>query len=275
MKKIIVAIDFSRNSFHALEYAINLANQIKSDIIMIWVDKFDVSENVFSKGNIFRDEAIKNLSVISRKYQSSLKHGTLDYKLKRGKIYHEIADFAKSENAFLLITGAHGVSGFEQYWIGSNANRIITYSPCPVITLRSDFAFKNSIKKIVLPIDSTNETTLKFKASSEFAEYFDSEIYIYKVYSTKLKSVQKRIDNYANQAKEIFIKKGIKYIEDDVFTNNITKSVLNYSEEINADLISIVTEQKKVATNILLGQFAQQIVNNSKIPVMTIHKNEN
>ncbi|MCD6112996.1 MAG: universal stress protein [Bacteroidales bacterium] len=271
MKKIIVAIDFSKNSFHALEYAINLANQIKSEIIMIWVDKFDVSENVFSKGNIFRDEAIKNFSAIIKKYKNSLKYGTLDYKLKRGKIYHEIASFAKSENAFLLITGAHGVSGFEQYWIGSNANRIITYSPCPVITLRNDFKFNDKIKKIVLPIDSTKETSLKFKATSEFAEYFDSEIFIYKLYSTKLKSVHKRVDNYANQAKVLFDKNGIKYFEDDVITDNITKSVLNYSEEINADLISIVTEQKRTATNILLGQFAQQIVNNSKIPIMTIN----
>lgn len=39
MKKIVVALDFSSGSIHALKYAINIANVTQSDILMIWVDK--------------------------------------------------------------------------------------------------------------------------------------------------------------------------------------------------------------------------------------------
>ena len=38
MKEIIVAIDFSKGSLHALDYAIELANHQKSNLTMVWVD---------------------------------------------------------------------------------------------------------------------------------------------------------------------------------------------------------------------------------------------
>ena len=37
--------------------------------------------------------------------------------------------------AGLIITGSHGISGFEEYWIGSNAFKIVTYATCPVVTV--------------------------------------------------------------------------------------------------------------------------------------------
>ena len=38
MKNLLVAIDFSRNAIHALEYALMYANQLDADVSMIWVD---------------------------------------------------------------------------------------------------------------------------------------------------------------------------------------------------------------------------------------------
>jgi hypothetical protein len=68
---------------------------------------------------------------------------------------------AKMTDADLIIAGTHGVTGFEQYWIGSNAYRIVSYAPCPVITVRFDFDFDNDIRNVVLPIDATPDTRQK------------------------------------------------------------------------------------------------------------------
>ena len=38
MKNLLVAIDFSRNAIHALEYALVYAAQFSADVSMIWVD---------------------------------------------------------------------------------------------------------------------------------------------------------------------------------------------------------------------------------------------
>jgi hypothetical protein len=50
---------------------------------------------------------------------------------------------------------------------------------------------------------------------------------------------------------------------------NLTDLTLDYSRSINADLISIMTEQEKSASNLLLGNFAHQMINKAFIPVLS------
>lgn len=275
MKTIIAAIDFSKSSIHALEYAINIANKIGFDIIMVWVDKQSSSEKVFpNTRNEYRNEAKRNLKELINKYKGVLIKGKLSYKLRKGKVYNEIANQAKDVNAELIVTGAHGISGFEQYWIGSNANRIVTYAPCPVITVKYGYNLKSNIDKIVLPIDNTAETLQKLPFTSKIAKYFNSEIHILVLYSTSVKAVKRRVDNYSKQVVKLLEEQNIKYHIESMETENVTNSAIEFTEKVNADLISIMTEQGSSAANILLGPSAQQMVNNSPVPVLTIHAKE-
>jgi hypothetical protein len=45
---------------------------------------------------------------------------------------------------------------------------------------------------------------------------------------------------------------------------------LEYSRSIDADLISIMTEQERSASNLLLGTFAHQMINKAYVPVLSI-----
>ena len=51
---------------------------------------------------------------------------------------------------------------------------------------------------------------------------------------------------------------------------NVTTATLEYAEEVGADLIAIMTEQEKSLTSLFLGTYAQQMINESKIPVLTV-----
>ena len=55
-----------------------------------------------------------------------------------------------------------------------------------------------------------------------------------------------------------------------MYGDNIASLTMKYGEKIKADLIVIMTEQEENLTGLLLGPFAQQVVNRSKIPVMSI-----
>ncbi len=138
MKQIIVAIDFSKCSVHALEYAINIANRIKSNILMVWVDNVRSEESVFQDGQESgRKEIVDNFEELASKYRKDLLEGEITYKVRKGKVHIEIANQAKYSDAMIVVAGTHGVTGFEEFWIGSNAYRIVTYAPCPVITVRT------------------------------------------------------------------------------------------------------------------------------------------
>ena len=204
MKQIIVATDFSRCSLHALEYAINLANKIKANILLVWVDNTRSDESVFpDMASGSRKEITDNFEEIIAKYSAKLDHGEITFKIRKGKVHIEVANQAKYSDAMLVIAGTHGVTGFEEFWIGSNAYRIVTYAPCPVITIRTNYEFSQELSKIVVPIDSSLETRQKLTFTTKIAKYFNSEIHVLSLYSTSIKAVRQKVDNYTLQVKKI------------------------------------------------------------------------
>jgi nucleotide-binding universal stress UspA family protein len=54
-------------------------------------------------------------------------------------------------------------------------------------------------------------------------------------------------------------------------SDNITMATIEYAEEKQADLIVIMTEKDTANASIMLGHFAQQMVNNSPVPVLTVN----
>jgi nucleotide-binding universal stress UspA family protein len=274
MKQIIVAIDFSKTSLNALEYGIHIANKAKADLMMVWVDN-TTSEEVIFEGFAHeeRNEKVVLLKELQEKYSKGLKGGKLEYKTRKGKVYIELAQQAKAQNADLIIAGTHGVSGFEEYWIGSNAYRIVTNAPCPLITLRYDCKV-GDIHKIIIPIDSSQETRQKIPIASQIAELFNSEIHVLSLYSTPLKSVQRRVDNYAKQVMDYFGERKIKFVAVTKESENVTRTTIDYAEAIKADLIAIMTEQETTTANIFLGPYAQQMINHSPIPVLSMRSKE-
>ncbi len=276
MKEIVVAIDFSKGSLHALDYAIEFANHVKSNIMMVWVDSHTNQDFAFSaEVNEFREEAVKNMDEILKEKKGKLKHGKLSYKLRKGKVYQEIANQAKYNDASLIIAGTHGVTGYEEFWIGSNAYRIVSYAPCPVITVRYDFNIqRDGIKTIVLPVDSTLDTRQKVPFSVEVAKAFNADIHILALYSTTIKAVQRKVDNYARQVQKYIGDSGVNHQLESLQADNITNVAIEYARRVDADLIAIMTEQETTASNILLGPFAQQMVNHSPFPVLSIQPKE-
>jgi len=271
-KQIVVAIDFSKNSITALEYSILIANMIGADIMMVWVDKPDTDESIYNnQGHEHRHEAKARIEELQKSYAKSLKKGVLSYKLRKGKIYKEIANQAKYNDASFIVAGSHGVSGFESFMIGSNASKIVTYSPCPVITLRETYPTNNKLKKIVVPIDNSAATRQKIPYALEMARAFKAEIHVLELQSSSLKSIRRIVTKYVEQVEKFLLKeKDIKFVLKSVDCDNITTATIAYAEEINADQIFIMTEQEQETSNIWLGPFAMQMVNNSSIPVISI-----
>jgi nucleotide-binding universal stress UspA family protein len=276
MPSIVVAVDFSNSSIHAIEYAIPLSNKLKADIILAWVDKIAPTESIYPDTSAeSRNEAKKRFEELIRSYTKRMgKDLKIEYKLKKGKVYYEIDNLARNADACFIITGTHGISGFEEYWIGSNAFKIVTYASRPVITVRHDFPVRKGIDKILVPIDSSAETLQKLPQVVKLARLFKSEVNLIATHSSHLKSIQRITEKYMQQASSYLFANEVKYFEDSIVSNDGTKSVLTYAEDIGADLIAIMTEQETPA-NVLIGPQAQQLVSQSPIPVLSLHPAEN
>jgi nucleotide-binding universal stress UspA family protein len=216
-----------------------------------------------------RQLASKKLQAILQKYKERrAKSISLDYIIKEGKIYKEVTNQADSFKDSILILSTHGGSGIEELFVGSNAYKIASTSSKPVITIRSLQAVR-TIKKIVLPLDITRQTREKIPYTAEIANIFNAEIHIATLRSTNASSIIKKLDSFSDQAGAFLNAHKIPFKIENLKGGNLTDITIDYAKSIDADLISIMTEQEKSISNLLLGNYAHQMINDSLIPVLS------
>ena len=271
MNKIVVAIDFSECSINAFFHALSIAQKCKSDILLVWVGKSPTEKDKFEDQNDPSREVIVQFEELVKKYKPELPNNKIEYKIRTGKVYKEIADEARESDAMLVFTGTHGASVFVEFWIGSNANRIVSLSPCPVITIRGGIDIQRQLTKIVLPIDSSMETRQKATFTAYLAKQHDAEIYILSLYTSKVKAMRQNIDLYSQQVATYMEEMGIKSKIESIIADNIADATIKYANKVDANLISIMTQQETNTSNLWMGPYAQQTVNRSPIPVLSIH----
>ena len=276
MKTIIAAIDFSDCSINALEHALSIAKKSNSNLLMLWVNNPNTTKTILSSdlSDDLLEEVEHQFLRLITKYRDELPDSKIDFMIREGKVYKEIVNQAKESDAWLIVAGTHGSSGFEEFWIGSNANRIVTAAPCPVITIRAGVSVGRNLAKIIAPIDSSMETRQKIPYVSDLALMFDAEVHVLTLYTTTVENVRRTIMSYTKQAIKYLKEHQVKFVNVEMESENISHSAIEYALSVDANLIAIMTEQEKTAINLWLGPYAQQMVHHSPIPVLSIPPKE-
>ncbi len=271
-KVILVGIDFSECSINALEHALTIAEKAEADLTMVWVNRPVSGKAIYQiDSEHIIPEATKRFEEFIAKYSKNLTKTNINYIIRKGKVYREIVDVADELDAFLIVVGTHGASGFEEFWIGSNANRIVTATHRPVITIRGGVFIEKNLSKIVMPIDSSVESRQKVPMTTLLAKYFDAEIHILAMYTSPFESIRAVIREYVIQTERYFTENEVRFVTEHLEADNITNDTIDYAIKIDANLISIMDEQEISPANLWLGPYAQQMVNRSPIPVLCVH----
>ena len=104
-----------------------------------------------------------------------------------------------------------------------------------------------------------------------FAKTFGSTIHLVGLYTSHTNDIRRIVQNYMKMVERYLVKQEVKYVVkyiDNV--KNVTQATLDYANEIHADMIAIMTEQESNLTSLILGNYAQQMINQSTIPVLSI-----
>jgi nucleotide-binding universal stress UspA family protein len=275
MELIVAGVDFSDNSINCLEHALTIARKASANVLMVWVNIPSMSKNLLSEKNTDINQVIsEKFDDLVRKYQPTLPNSKIEYTVRRGKVYKEISNLAKENEADLILVGTHGTSGYDPFWIGSNANKLISIAPCPVITIRLGVDIQRNLTKIVLPIDDSPETRQKVAMTTDIAAFFNAEVLILGLYTSSVDHYRNLIDSYTEQVVKHFVKHNIMHSVHTSEAGNVTKATIEFALTHEANLIAIMTEQTTSAMNLWLGPYAQQMVNQSPIPVLSVHPKE-
>jgi nucleotide-binding universal stress UspA family protein len=279
IQRILIPYDFSETAELALEHATFMAKLHKAEIHLLHVvESYSFTSaisNAFSKSQTEYETKIETSANVRLKEIADKLHHNSGMKVifttEVGKIYKKIIQVAQEMNIDLIMMGTHGSSGFQEFLIGSNSYRVVMGAPCPVVTVQTHTK-KVGFKDIVLPIDNSSVSRQKVKQAVEIAKHYNSVLHIAGIMTMSDVEMQRRFEVKIHQVKEYVEEHEIPYTVKMFKGDNIATVTMDYSSQINADLIIIMTEQE--SAGLFMGSFAQQIVNHSKIPVMSIRPDE-
>ena len=141
MKKILVAVDFSEHSNHALEMAIEIALRFEASIDLLHVFDLPIPivnpyEIAIPPGYIQEAEESAKQKLAEKKSEVEAKGVEVRSHLATAPISQAIVDAATECGSDLLVVGTHGHTGLKHALLGSVAERIVRHSPCPVLSVK-------------------------------------------------------------------------------------------------------------------------------------------
>ncbi|MEI8046836.1 MAG: universal stress protein [Bacteroidota bacterium] len=279
MNKILIPIDFQKQSLLALEQSYNLARLLNAEIVLLYVHE---QSGIFA-GMFSNEQNNEMLSKIDEKLaelagKANIASGlTISYHLEKGRIYSKIIDVAKEIGAKYIVMGTHSVTeGNEnENRVGANTSKVIRSATCPVITINSKQLF-HGCRNILLPLDLTKETRQKVTMGIEIARIYGAGIKVVSaLWSKKDPAILGRLYQQGEQVTNFISSAGVEctfeVIESQGGERTLVPSILAYAKQQgDIDLVIILTQQEIGIVEYFVGSHAQEFIRLSEIPVLSL-----
>lgn len=277
IKKIVIPYDFSETADLSLEHAIFMAKLMQAEITLLHIVETVSFTSAIShafSGFEKKIETATNEKLEQLAKDIHIKSGvTLKIRTEVGRIYKKICSVAEDIDADVIIMGTHGASGYQKFSVGTNTSRVVQEAPCPVISVQTH-AKGVGFTKIVLPIDESTESRQKVPFAVGLAQHYGAHIHIVGLINFTGADIIRKFKIKVEQVEEYVNQHGLGYDTTYSEGNDLAAMTMKAAEEANADLLVIMTEQQQLITGFLLGTYATKVVNNSKVPVLSIHPAE-
>ena len=276
MKKILVPVDFSKVSNYA-QFAIDLAEKSGAEIIFLHSMHFNYFNDYPHAAGLNLQTMIDEVkaSVNSRitnfieKLDTSAK---VEGRVSTVHLLEAVKDTVAEDNIGLVIMGTKGSSGWAEFFAGSNTERIVRWTDCPVISVPAPASF-DAIKKILIPIDLDELQD----------EFLTKLVKLQKLFAAQVEFVWVRtphnIENnelVAEEFKEITDKYGFKDASLTI-ANNVFPSdgILEQAGEFGADMVAMATHARRGISHWLSGSLTEDTLNHVDVPVWTFKLDKN
>jgi len=137
IKKILVPLDGSKNSFRGLDQAINLARHCQATITGLYVVPLPPPRTDYQLKDIekyFLKNAAKFMA--NAKKSSAQKGISFFDKIVYGDEGQKIIKFSKDKKFDLIVIGSRGHSGLKELFLGSTSNYVLHKASLPVLIVK-------------------------------------------------------------------------------------------------------------------------------------------
>lgn len=274
MNKIIVPVDFSQHSENALRVAAEIARRRDLEIVVVHMmgisDAKIIKEETDSIEGLFLIKLTKKrfAEFLDKDYLEGLKVQDV---VRNFKVFSEVDDVAKEHGADLIVMGSHGTSGVSEVFVGSNTEKVVRTASVPVLVIKEETNF--APKTAVFACDFKTESVEAFIKVSGMFKALDMKLHL--VYINLPGQNYKSTAQIEKQIVEFIVnlpaEEKIQPEDITIYADfSVEQGVFNFASKINADVISIPTHGRSGLAHFFSGSIGEDIVNHSKIPVLTV-----
>lgn len=279
MYTILVPYDFSEQAKHAFQFAQQLASKTAGKLKLVHIVEAPTTQSFSTMGEINLDAAQLNqvyMIELVEKRKKQLKeieeqHQDKPYKFKTriafGNPYAGISNEITEIEADLVIMGSKGSSGLEELLIGSNTEKVVRHAKCPVITVKQAVN-ADEIKKIIFASDFSEVNDNLIQHIKVLQEVLGAELSLVKINTPSFFETSKDSRTKIN---DFVAQHGLSNPQAVIYNSTSEEEgIIEYAEEINADMIAMATHGRTGFMHLLSGSIAEDVVNHAKRPVWTM-----
>jgi len=135
-QRVLVATDGSKYCRAATERAVDFSRSYGGEISIVSI--VDVPAEFYAEApQVVEDLAHKSLGYVNEVKKQAESHGVkAETFVREGEAYKAIVDLAKIRDVNIIIMGSHGRTGMKRLLMGSVAEKVIGYAPCPVLVVK-------------------------------------------------------------------------------------------------------------------------------------------
>lgn len=275
ISSILIPTDFSELSESALKVGIAIAKRQNAEITLLHViDRLaylqptevfvpdikispDYVEEIKTRLNTLSNRILidTGIRVIGEVYD--------------GQPSEEICSYAYNKKIDLIVMGTHGSSGLKEFFIGTEAFRVVKNASCPVLTIPGNWQ-KTVFEKVLFPIRLKAGAIEKYFYARPIIEKNNSELLLLALGDKKSPSQIKELVSFVDRIKYQLHTDSVSFQTTYCASDDFSTTVLNKAKDYDADLIVLTANLDFNFKAFFVGPYSQQIVNHSLMPVLSI-----
>jgi len=298
IRNVLVPIDFSAPSLEAIEAALPLIKHFGADLHLVHVFEPDYPASSMVAiplvvPELEVGERVRRLRDVAEDYSVPLRRENIH--AIKGRPFEEICRLAQEIDIDLIVIATRGNTGLKHLVLGSTAERVVRYSPCPVLVVRGSDSRKKPVpklatfQKILVPVDFSDCSMKGLEYAKKLAREFRAKLILlhsialqYYVASDEyarydLPLLLEQIDEAAKQQMRDLVQQtnwnGVE-VETSIQIGHAGQQICTEATEHNAGLIAISTHGRTGFKHVLLGSTAEYVVRHASCPVLVVPSRE-
>lgn len=275
MKTILVPTDLTPMTDVALSVAVNLARINGSEIILLHsvIYPVPVPTPVFAETlPVITDRTLTTYQLLEQDAREILLQFVQNPAYAGVTIIptlitngQALVDNVTARPADLIVMSSKGAEGLEEWLIGSNAEVIVRHAHCPVLVVKQATPHFQP-QNIVCAVDIDDRLKAIYHFPFQMGENgLHQFLYVMTPSDNRdPEGVREWINEFADA-------KGITEFESVIqHAKTVPQGVIDYANEVEADLIVLFTHGHKGLLHLLSGSVAEDVLNHTQIPVLVM-----